>query len=92
MQIEIAQPRIIAIDLSAVFDLEYTALKMLANTEKKHRERGIRLWLVGMNPEVLSMIQKSSLSEALGREGMHFNLETAVTKYLNDAASKRLDI
>jgi anti-anti-sigma factor len=92
MQIEIAQPRIIAIDLSAVFDLEYTALKMLANAEKKHRERGIRLWLVGMNPEVLSMIQKSSLSKALGREGMHFNLETAVTKYLNDAASKRLDI
>ena len=92
MQIEIAQPRIIAIDLSAVFDLEYTALKMLANAEKKHRERGIRLWLVGMNSEVLSMIQKSSLSEALGREGMHFNLETAMTKYLNDAASKRLDI
>ena len=92
MQIEIAQPRIIAIDLSAIFDLEYTALKMLADAEKKHRERGIRLWLVGMNPEVLSMIQKSSLSEALGREGMHFNLETAVTKYLNDVAPKRLDI
>ena len=91
MQIEIAQPRIIAIDLSAVFDLEYTALKMLADAEKKHRDRGIRLWLVGMNPEVLSMIQKSSLREALGREGMHFNLETAVTKYLNDAAPKRLD-
>ena len=92
MQIEIAQPRIIAIDLSAVFDLEYTALKMLADAEKKHRERGIRLWLVGMNPEVLSMIQKSSLNEALGREGMHFNLETAVTKYLNDAAPKKLNI
>ena len=92
MQIEMAQPRIIAIDLSAVFDLEYTALKMLADAEKKHRERGFRLWLVGMNPEVLSMIQKSSLGEALGREGMHFNLETAVTKYLNDTAPKRLDI
>lgn len=88
IQIQIAQPRIIAIDLSAVFDLEYTALKMLADAEKKHRERGIRLWLVGMNPEVLSMIQKSSLGEALGREGMHFNLETAVTKYLNDASGE----
>ena len=88
IQIQIAQPRIIAIDLSAVFDLEYTALKMLADAEKKHRERGIRLWLVGMNPEVLSMIQKSSLGDALGREGMHFNLETAVTKYLNNASGK----
>ena len=60
----------------------------MADAEKKHRERGIRLWLVGMNPEVLSMIQKSSLGEALGREGMHFNLETAVTKYLNDASGE----
>ncbi len=92
MQIETAQPKIIAIDLSAVFDLEYTALKMLADAEKKHRERGIRLWLVGMNPEVLSMIQKSSLGDALGREGMHFNLETAMTKYLSDLAPKKLDI
>jgi sulfate permease, SulP family len=90
-QLEIAQPRVIALELSAVFDLEYTALKMLADAEKRHRERGIRLWLVGMNPEVLSMIQKSSLGEALGREGMYFNLETAVTKYLSDAAAKRLD-
>jgi len=44
-----------------------------------------------MNPDVLSMIQKSSLGEDLGREGMHFNLETAVTKYLGEstAASAR---
>jgi len=57
----------------------------LAEAETKHRIRGIRLWLVGMNPEVLSMIQKSSLGEALGREAMHFNLETAVMKYLGAA-------
>jgi hypothetical protein len=38
-----------------------------------------------MNPEVLSMIQKSSLASALGREGMHFNLEAAVAKYLGEA-------
>jgi MFS superfamily sulfate permease-like transporter len=86
VQLEIAQPRIVAIDLSAVFDLEYTALKMLVDGEKRQRDRGIRLWLVGMNPEVLSMIQKSSLSDTLGHEGMHFNLETAVAKYLSESA------
>jgi SulP family sulfate permease len=92
LQLEKAQPRTVALDLSAVFDLEYTALKMFAEAEKKHRERGIRLWLVGMNPEVLTMIQKSSLGEALGREGMHFNLETAVTKYQGEAAPARASI
>jgi MFS superfamily sulfate permease-like transporter len=51
LQLEQAQPRVVALDLSAVFDLEYTALKMLAEAERKQRERGIRLWLVGMNPE-----------------------------------------
>jgi anti-anti-sigma factor len=85
LQVQAAQARVVALDLSAVFDLEYTALKMLVEAEERNREHGIRLWLVGINPEVLTMIQKSSLGRALGREGMHFNLETAVTKYLHEA-------
>lgn len=88
MHVQALQPRIVALDLSAVFDLEYTALKMLVEAEERNRKLGIRLWLVGINPEVLSMIQKSSLGGALGREGMHFNLETAVTKYLHEAETK----
>ena len=87
LRIQETQPRVVALDLSAVFDLEYTALKMLVEGEKKNREHGIRLWLVGMNPEVLSMVQKSALGEALGRQGMHFNLESAVAKYLGEAAA-----
>jgi high affinity sulfate transporter 1 len=86
LRIEAAKPRIVALDMRAVFDLEYTALKVLTEAEKKLRESGIRVWMVGMNPEVLLVIQKSSLGEALGREGMHFNLESAVKKYLVDAA------
>jgi sulfate permease, SulP family len=86
LQLQKAQPRVVALDLSAVFDLEYTAL-MLIEAEKKSRERGIRLWLVGMNPDVLAVIQRVSLGKDLGREGMHFNLETAVAKYLGEAAA-----
>jgi MFS superfamily sulfate permease-like transporter len=83
-RIDEAQPRVAAVDMRAVFDLEYTALKMLAEAEGKLRGQGIRLWLVGMNPEVLAMVQKSSLGESLGRAGMHLNLETAVAKYLGE--------
>ena len=50
--------------------------------EKRQRERGVSLWLVGLNPDVLSMVQRSPLGETLGRERMHFNLEVAVAKYL----------
>jgi len=77
-----AKPKIVALDLSAVHDLEYTALKMLTEAEKRIRERGVLLWLVGLNPGVLAVVQRSSLGEILGRERMFFNLELAVAKYL----------
>ena len=72
--------------LRGVPDLEYTALKMMIEGEKRQRERGVRLWLVGMNPRVLEMMQRSQLGEVLGREAMHFNLETAVAKYTGGGA------
>ena len=84
-----AQPKIVAIDLSGVYDLEYTALKMLIEGEKRHRESGVLLWLVGLNPEVLDVIRRSPLGETLGRERMHFTLEVAIDKYLVSAATDR---
>jgi sulfate permease, SulP family len=85
--ISAANPRVVALDLSGVPDLEYTALKMLAEAEKSERKRGVSIWLVGLHPEVLSVIQRSPLGEILGRERMHFNLELAVAKYLAGSAN-----
>jgi SulP family sulfate permease len=82
-----AQPSVVALDLSGVFDLEYTALKMLTDGEKRQRERGITLWLVGMNPGVLGVIQRSRFGGALARDAMHFNLEIAVAKHLGTACA-----
>jgi MFS superfamily sulfate permease-like transporter len=75
------KPTIVAIDMSGVPDLEYTALKTLTDAEKRNREQGKRLWLVGMNPRVLAMVRKSQLGSALGNDNMHFNLEIAVSKF-----------
>jgi sulfate permease, SulP family len=74
-------PKVVAFDMSAVFDLEYTALKVLTEAEKRNREQGVELWLVGLTPDVLAMVQRSSLGKTLGRERMLFNLETAVERY-----------
>jgi high affinity sulfate transporter 1 len=76
-----ANPGVVALDLSGMFDLEYTALKMLTEAEKRQRERGVVLWLVGLTPEVLAMVRRSPLGEALGDGRMFFNLEDAVAKY-----------
>jgi anti-anti-sigma factor len=83
--IEEAQPKIVILDLSGVPDIEYSALKALIDAEKRHRERGTALWLVGMNTHVIEMVQRSRLGETLGRDAMHFNLEIAVAEYLGDA-------
>jgi len=82
-----AKPRVITFDLSRVPDLEYTALKMLTKAEKRQRGCGVMVWLVGLNPEVLATVRRSSLGKILGRERMIFNLELAVEKYLESSAT-----
>src|SRR5262249_22287288 len=62
-----AKPKLVILDMTAVQDIEYTALKMLTEAEKRSRQRGIKLWLVGMNPHVLAMVLRSPLGETLGR-------------------------
>jgi high affinity sulfate transporter 1 len=76
------QPRVVVLDCSAIPDLEYTALKRMTEAQKQLQQSGISLWLAGLNPEPLQLVQKSALGAALGRAGMYFNLEQAVRSYL----------
>ena len=84
-----AKPRVVALDLSGVFDIEYTALKMLTEAEKRQREIGVMLWLVGLNPEVLRVVQNSELGETLGRERMFFTLERAVENFQRQSGKSK---
>jgi anti-anti-sigma factor len=81
--VEEAQPRVVALHLRGVPDLEYTALKMMTAAVKRQQERGVAVWFVGMNPHVLEVVQRSELGRLLGIDAMHFNLESAVATYLN---------
>jgi len=64
-----------------VFDLEYSALKMLTGAEKHNREGGVTLWLAGLAPDVYTVVRRSPLGETLGHERMFFNIEEAVDTY-----------
>jgi len=75
------RPKVVVLDLGGVFDIEYTALRMLIDAEKKLQLAGVSLWLVGLNPGVLAMVQRSALGETLGRERMLYTLEQAVARY-----------
>jgi SulP family sulfate permease len=76
-----AAPKVVVLDLSGVFDLEYSALKMLTEGEKRQREAGVMVWLAGLSPEVYAVVRRSPLGAALGPERLFFNLEMAVDKY-----------
>ena len=79
--IDEANPRVVAVDLGAVFDVEYTTLKMFAEGEAYMRERGIEVWLVNLDPEVLAAVRRSPFGKAVGQERMFFNLDQAVARF-----------
>ena len=75
------RPRVLALDLSRVPDIEYSALQMLAQGEARANEQGATLWLVGLNPGVLEVVRRSGLADRLGRERMLFNARAAIERY-----------
>ncbi|HSD42735.1 MAG TPA: SulP family inorganic anion transporter [Burkholderiales bacterium] len=79
--VEQAKPSVVLLDCSAVFDIEYTAVKMLIEGEERLRQEGIAVWLAGLNPEALAVVQRSTLGETLGRERMFFNVQAAVDRF-----------
>jgi high affinity sulfate transporter 1 len=76
------QPRVVVLDMSGVQDIEYSALQMLVEGERRFAERGIALWLAGLNPGVLEIVRHSGLAERLGRERMFFNAHAAIERFL----------
>jgi high affinity sulfate transporter 1 len=82
------KPRVVVFDCSAIPDLEYTALKMLTEAERRLQQEGVSLWLAGLNPEPLRLIQKSALGKTLGRPRMYFNLDQAVRAFLKQSSPR----
>jgi sulfate permease, SulP family len=76
-----ARPRVVVLDLRAVFDLEYSALRMLTEAEARGRAAGIELWLGAMQPEVLAVVRRSPLGAALGEGRMFTSIDSAVQKF-----------
>ena len=71
----------LVLDLSRVPDIEYSALQALMEGEKRATERGVDVWLAGLNPGVLEVVRHAGLDERLGRERMLFNARAAIERY-----------
>ena len=75
------QPRVLALDMSRVPDIEYSALQTLIESEKRATEQGIVFWLAGLNPGVLEVVRRAGFDEQLGKERMLFNARMVIERY-----------
>jgi MFS superfamily sulfate permease-like transporter len=87
LQTEKYRPRVLALDMSRVPDLEYTALQMLIEGERRMTDAGITIWLAALNPSVLASIRSSPLYERLGRERLLFNARAVIKKFTEESSA-----
>jgi high affinity sulfate transporter 1 len=81
-QVEKSRPQVLVLHCRAISDVEYTALKVLDELEDKLRRAGCELWLVGLNPAVFEMVERSKLGKRLGHKNMYLNMTAAVESFL----------
>jgi len=75
------KPRVVALDMSRVPDLEYSALRMLIEGDRRATERGAVFWLVALNPGVLEVVRNAGFDQQLGPERLLFNARAAIERY-----------
>jgi high affinity sulfate transporter 1 len=81
--------RVVVLECSAIPDIEYTALEMLAEGERKLREHGVTLWLSTLNPAVADVIRRTPLGATLGAGRVFPNLRIAVDAFLARTDTQR---
>jgi SulP family sulfate permease len=83
------RPDVVTLDMSRVFDVEYTALQMLIEGDRRLAQQGVVLWLAGLNPDVLEFVRASPFADKLGRERLFFNARAAIRHYAESTGQGR---
>ena len=76
------RPRILALDLSRVTDIEYSALQALMDGQRQAVENGAEVWLAGLNPGVLEVVRNAGFDKHLGPDHILPNADAVVDRYL----------
>jgi SulP family sulfate permease len=75
------RPRVLALDMSRVFDIEYSALKMLMEGERRATAMGATVWLAGLNPGALDYVRSSGFADQLGKDRLFFNTRAVIRHF-----------
>lgn len=75
------RPQVLALDLSRVPSIEYSALQLLAEADTRHAAAGVELWLAGLNPGVAEMVRQHALARLLGADRLLPNARAAIARW-----------
>ncbi len=75
------KPRVVLLDMSRVFDIEYSALQMLIEREKIAASEDFTLWFAGFNPDVMAVVRRSGLAEQLRDSRLFPNAREAIKHF-----------
>jgi high affinity sulfate transporter 1 len=75
------KPRVLALDMSRVIDIEYSALQVLIEGEKRATADGAVIWLAALNPGVLEVAHSSGLAQRLGPDRLLSNARAVIDRY-----------
>jgi len=75
------RPRVLALDMSRVPDIEYSAMQSLMEGERQLTDAGTVVWLAGLNPGVFETVRHAGLAARLGPERMLFNARAAIARF-----------
>jgi len=76
------KPRVLILDLSRVFDIEYSALQVMIEGERRLAEEGVTVWLAGLNPDVADYLRASGFEDRLGADRILANARVGIHRYL----------
>ncbi|QRY65142.1 STAS domain-containing protein (plasmid) [Ensifer sp. PDNC004] len=80
------KPRVLVLDMSRVIDIEYSALQMMMEGERRISGQGVTVWLSELNPDVLAYVRASGFADQLGPDRLFVNTRTALQHHLAGTA------
>ncbi|WP_312407851.1 SulP family inorganic anion transporter [Rhizobium sp.] len=75
------KPKVLLLDLSRVFDIEYSAMQMVIASDRNLADQGVTLWLASLNPDVLDYVRASGFAEHLGESRMFKRVDDGVRHF-----------
>lgn len=85
LETDIGTPDTVILDLHRMVHIDTTGLDILNNLHRTLIARGVRLMLVGLNPQPAALLRRAGFKTALGEDAIMRNFDEALERIRNNA-------